>query len=395
MREHVHTEPAPSVAAGSRLRYIDALRGIAALLVQWLHVANSYRALSHETAAHVRWLNDFVSEIDIGRIGVVVFFLISGFVIPFSIRRDSAAPVLGFAVRRLFRIYPAYWLSVPLAAFVFYWLVGQPFTAAELAANLTLTQDIFGLRPAEGVYWTLTVELAFYALCVALLLCRSLFSARRIALLSVALAAAHTFAMFMRWLGTPVISVGASFWLLNLSVMLCGALFRLVRSDSAPDRLAGLALRGLAIFYVAVLPAVVVLAIHKPFNYAVPYAIAFAVFIAGTTVLRIETRLTDWLGRISYSIYLFHPIVFQPVYLWLMRQPAESAWRTQHLAVYLLANLVLTLIAAVLVFRFVEQPGIRLGRRLAARFEQRRATATASSSADARAPIAAAEATAG
>ena len=106
---------------GGRLRYIDALRGIAAVLVLWLHVANSYRAMSPQTEAHARWLNDFISQIDIGRIGVVVFFLISGFVIPFSIKPASAAPVAGFVIRRVFRIYPAYWLSVPLAAWVFYW----------------------------------------------------------------------------------------------------------------------------------------------------------------------------------------------------------------------------------------------------------------------------------
>jgi peptidoglycan/LPS O-acetylase OafA/YrhL len=56
-----------------------------------------------------------------------------------------------------------------------------------------------------------------------------------------------------------------------------------------------------------------------------------------------------------------------------MHQPAGSAWRTQHLAVYLVANLVLTLIAASLVFRCVERPMIRLGHRLATLYEQRAA----------------------
>ena len=50
---------------------------------------SGYRALSPETASQSRWLNDFIVEIDIGRLGVVVFFLISGFVIPFSIRPSA------------------------------------------------------------------------------------------------------------------------------------------------------------------------------------------------------------------------------------------------------------------------------------------------------------------
>jgi peptidoglycan/LPS O-acetylase OafA/YrhL len=371
MDEQLDNSPAQRAAeSGARLRYIDALRGIAALLVLWLHVANCYRALSPETAAHVRWLNDFVSTIDIGRIGVVVFFLISGFVIPFSIRPERGAPIGSFAIRRVFRIYPAYWLSVPLAAFVFFWMVGGTFTAGQFLANLTLLQSVFGIRHAEPVYWTLVVELGFYALCIVLLLGRSLYSVRRVAILCAALAAMHLFGVFMIWLGNAVLTVGESFWMLNLSVMLWGTLYRL---DKRGDRVATLAFWGLGVFYVLALPVASML-VGKPLpSYTLSYALAFAIFIVGTRFVRIETRLTDWLGRVSYSIYLFHPIVFQPIYLWLMGQPVDSAWRTQHLAVYLVANLVLTLATATLVFRFVERPMIRLGHRLAERYEQRAA----------------------
>ena len=87
-----------TLRAGGRLRYIDALRGIAALLVLWLHVANCFHTLSPATEAGSRWLNDYVTDIDIGRVGVVIFFLISGFVVPFSIRADGDAPIIPFAI---------------------------------------------------------------------------------------------------------------------------------------------------------------------------------------------------------------------------------------------------------------------------------------------------------
>ncbi|HEV7490547.1 MAG TPA: acyltransferase [Rhodanobacteraceae bacterium] len=370
--------PATSVPIEhGRLRYIDALRGIAALLVLWLHVSNSYRAMSPNAEAHARWLGDFISQIDIGRIGVVVFFLISGFVIPFSIKPASAAPVAGFVIRRVFRIYPAYWLSVPLAAWVFYWMIGTPFGVGDFLVNLTLLQDVFGVPAAEGVYWTLLVEFGFYALCIALLLCRSLFSARRIAVLSASLALVHFFGMFMLWLGPPVLSVGVCFWLLNMSVMLWGTLYRLEASGGGNDRIASLLLRALAIFYALVLPVGATLVIRSLPNYTVSYALGFIVFIAGTRFLRMETRLTDWLGRISYSIYLFHPLVYQPIWIWLMQQPATSIWRTQHVMVYLGVNLLLTLMVASLVFRLVERPAIRLGHRIASRYEQRPSRAVA------------------
>lgn len=351
-----------------RLRYVDALRGIAALLVLWMHVANGYHALG-PAPMRGSWLNDIFASIDIGRIGVVVFFLISGFVVPFSIHAGSAAPVRGFAIRRFFRLFPAYWLSVPLAAFAFFWAVGSPFSARELLVNLTLLQDLVGVRPAEGVYWTLLVELVFYALCVALLLGRSLFSARRIALIAAALAMAHLFAMFMYWLGKPVASVALSFWPLNLSVMLFGTLYRL-HATGERDAAASLIMKTLGIFYAVALPFGAMLAVHKMPTYTIAYALGFIVFVAGTRVVRIATPLTDGLGRISYSIYLLHPIVAELIYLWLLRQPVASAWRTQHLAVYLAAVTALTLCAAAFAYRFVEAPAIRLGHRLAARRER-------------------------
>ncbi len=334
-----------------------------------MHVANGYHALSPATVAHGSALNDLFARVDIGRIGVVVFFLVSGFVVPFSIRADSTAPVQGFAIRRLFRIFPAYWLSVPLAAFAFFWAAGSPFSTRELLVNLTLLQDIVGVRPAEGVYWTLLVELVFYALCIVLLLGRSLFSTRRLAIVAASLALLHVFAMFMVWLGRPVASVSLAFWPLNLSLMFFGALYRM-QATAGADRVASSILKALAIFYALALPAGALLAVHKVPTYTIAYALGFLVFVAGTRVVRVETALTDWLGRISYSIYLLHPIVAELLYLWLLRQPVASPWRAQPLAAYLAVVTALTLCAAALAYRFVEAPAIRLGHRLAARRER-------------------------
>ena len=358
---------AAALANGAgRLRYVDALRGLAALLVVWLHASNGFRSLSSQG----HWLDTIASSIDVGRIGVVVFFLISGFVIPFSIQRTSAAPIGTFVIRRILRIYPAYWLSVPLAAYAFYWSAGAGFSAGELLANLTLMQGVFGARHAEGIYWTLVVELAFYGLCIALLLTRSLFDARRVALLATVLALAHVFAMFTLWLGRPIVSVPVAFWPLNLSVMLWGALYRL-DTDGECDRFSALLLRALGVLFIVGLPIGASLAVHARAIYATAYAIGFVVFLVGMRYVRVETRATDWLGRISYSMYLFHPLVLQPLYLGLIREPADSPWRAQHAGIWLAVTIALTLVVASLVYKYVEAPAIRLGHRLANAWERR------------------------
>src|SRR5947208_1617487 len=98
----------PAPLSSERLRYIDALRAIAALLVVWLHAAATFPMASPETAATGGVFVAIPGFIDVGHIGVVVFFLISGFVIPFSILPDRAAPVGSFVIKRILRIYPSY-----------------------------------------------------------------------------------------------------------------------------------------------------------------------------------------------------------------------------------------------------------------------------------------------
>lgn len=350
-----------------RLRHIDALRAIAALLVLWLHVSEVYVGLAAGGRLPGSGLHDIASMLGIGRVGVVAFFLISGFVIPFSIRADRPAPVGTFLIKRFFRIFPAYWLSIPLGALTGFWLWGKPFGARDFLVNLTLLQDFFGIPGAEGLYWTLLVELLFYALCVVLLLAGSLFDMRRVCALAIALGFVHAAATVASWAGAPLMPPTFAFGLLNLSIMLCGTLYRscIVGTAARDDAWLRFGVRGLFAYYLVVLPAGAVWAVGVHDNAALSYALGLLVFVLGASVVRIATRLTDWLGRVSYSIYLLHPVVLYALLWWLLRQPQGSWWRTRHLGWYLLVNAGLTVALATIVYRLVEQPGIRLGRRCA------------------------------
>lgn len=359
----------PGEGARGRLRYIDALRAIAALMVVWLHVSESFAAAGG-AATGGRALAEFAWAVDLGRVGVVVFFLISGFVIPPSLDTARPAPLASFAVKRLLRIYPAYWLSIPLSAFAAWWLWGRPFGAAELAVNATLLQDLLGVPAASGVYWTLLVELAFYALCMLLAWGGILHDARRIGTIALALAGLHLAIVTGLWLR------GAGGTLLallpfHLSLMLTGSLCRQAQCGVALPRAAGRMLHALLLFFLFVFPVGAAWVLGPAHNYVVSSALGVAVFLVGTRLVRIESRLTDWLGRISYSIYLFHMPVFYPLLWWVTRQPLDSAWRNQHLAIWLVVVLLPTLLVAELAYRFVERPGMRFGQRWATRLQRR------------------------
>ena len=349
-----------------RLRHIDALRAIAALLVLWRHVADAFAGLGPGVSG--RWIVEWSAALDFGRVGVVTFFLVSGYVIPFSIHPERPSPVATFLIRRFFRIYPAYWLSIPLGAFATLWIWGLPFGVRDFLVGLTLLQDFFGARSALGLYWTLLVEWTFYLLCVVLLVTGSFGRPRRWLLLSIAFTAIYSAEIFLHWMtGASTIGSPVAFGLLNLSLMLLGTLYRrlLVEHDGSSDPWLRHGVFGLLAWHLLVLPLGATLVIGAVGNATISYALGLLVFVAGVSFVQVRSRLTDWLGRISYSIYLFHPVVFMLLLWGLQRLPPQSPWRAQHLGIYLLANALITVAFATLVYHFVERPGIDLGRRTA------------------------------
>ena len=149
-----------------RLAHIDSIRAIAALMVVTIHSSAAVvpvRPVAMHAGQVFDWL---VQNLDFGRIGVVLFFVISGFVIPASLREGTRRGE--FWVRRVLRLYPAYWVSIALAALVHWQIAGSAWSPRVLLANATMLQSLLHVGDLEGVYWTLKLELAFYAGCYLL-----------------------------------------------------------------------------------------------------------------------------------------------------------------------------------------------------------------------------------
>lgn len=143
-------------AVQARVGELDALRGLAALGVVLFHYTTFYQ----QEQGHLQPLG---FGFPAGNYGVHLFFLISGFVIFMTLERTRTA--MDFVVSRFSRLFPAYWAAMVITAATVFaiGLPGQRLPATHLLANLTMVQEILGFEHLDGSYWTLQVELFFYA----------------------------------------------------------------------------------------------------------------------------------------------------------------------------------------------------------------------------------------
>lgn len=167
--------PSPTAtAAPRRLGELDALRGLAALAVVLFHYTYRFYEL-HPLAPtlpfQLRW----------GAHGVDLFFAISGFVILMTLHRCKRPS--DFLVSRFVRLYPAYWVAlVTTFCVVSIWsLPGRSVTLGQALVNLTMNQDLLNVPHVDGVYWSLQIELIFYAWMFALFCLGRLSAIRHVA----------------------------------------------------------------------------------------------------------------------------------------------------------------------------------------------------------------------
>jgi exopolysaccharide production protein ExoZ len=141
---------------------LDIIRFSAALMVTLFHL--SYHSWHNSTTASAIYLEKDLLVIGrffkSGYVGVPIFFVLSGFVIAIS-ANDKC--VFAFLRSRFLRLYPSAWICATITLLV---LVGDP----EWVRKYSHSMSLWPAAPwVDPVYWTLAVELTFYAL-VAIML---------------------------------------------------------------------------------------------------------------------------------------------------------------------------------------------------------------------------------
>ncbi|MCJ2105204.1 acyltransferase [Methylobacterium sp. E-041] len=342
-----------------RFANIDGLRAVAALCVMVEHMFGDLLRQTAPGAGPMRVVGMALSQsVSLGRYGVAIFFLISGFVVPFSIRGEC--PLAHFAISRLFRLYPALWFALAVLTATA-WVSGEPPATATVLANMTMAPMILGQPWLSPIYWTLFVELVFYLL-VALLF--SAGALRRVGvLLAVALGliVATVLPVTLRIHGLanlPVQYLG-----LHLAWLFVGLLLRLGMVERRRGAMGAVLLLVLAQGGAVLLVADYSLARADLFviDGRIPvmsaYALAVATFWIAVRARRPRSMLAR-IGLISYAMYLLHGSVNVAIYR--LMPLTGSMPDALTMAICTLS----TLVVSWMVYMRIERPMIRLGRRL-------------------------------
>ncbi|MEY9107479.1 MULTISPECIES: acyltransferase family protein [Bradyrhizobium] len=343
-----------------RLAFIDTLRGIAVLAVLVQHVFEVILE-KHPTGVYYGPLHDiFGYYMNFGRFGVVLFFFVSGFVIPFSFP-DSATPVRDFTISRFFRLYPAYWTSIVVGLVSVQLLDSKSFPLGQIAANVTMLQTFVNVPNLWVFYWTLAIELLFYVGCT-ILFAMGLLN-RRFTAVTIVVAAAlvgTTAALFIESRAvSSVMEVG-----LNLSAMFLGKIIR--------DTVIGGKLRWTHVTVCTLLYAVFAATLSDRrfggvyqenffYSYSIGSAyICAAVVFIGFAVFgeRMAWRPMAFVGVISYSVYLMSPFAIVYVHRLVWFGDGPFGW-----SIFLVVILALSILVSWMTYTFIEKPSISFGQR--------------------------------
>ncbi|WP_197057468.1 acyltransferase family protein [Aureimonas altamirensis] len=372
-----------------RVEFANTLRGLAALSVVFAHYFGvfwtSREAVAELTLAPILPYDIFAVPIYVssfhfepivswGAFGVALFFIISGFVIPFSLQKTTRLEFLG---NRVFRIIPTYIVGFTFTMLAIiiskiYFNSEWPFTTQEILIHyIPGVRDILGSRNIDGIIWTLEIEMKFYLVCMV---ATPLF-VRRSKLVFICPAFVFAFGVFAsnnmeRFNNYPSIHQAISS--LNFASAFIVYMFA-----------------GTAIFYTHVglikermgaLTVLLLIAASSllwwlnpsglPLVIAPSFGLAVIVFYAAWCFPELFKRrtFTSFLANISYPLYVIHGVAGYV----LLRIALDQGWPAWF---SLVAVTALAMAISYAIHLYVEAPTQRIGKRLGHKSKLRQATA--------------------
>ena len=293
---------------------LDGLRFFAVGGVIFEHWASGFPGL----------LRDVVERLDLGGLGVECFFVLSGFLITLILLglkdgHSSFRTALGhFYMRRVLRIFPAYYLALLVTALLL------PEMRGVLGWNAAYLSNLYPVwhgtwPPAGGHFWSLSVEEQFYLFWPLLVLVSPKATVKRLAIGLVLVAPASRWIVWTLAGGSHIAN-----WTVATSALdlLCVGALLACLTYQAPKEFEERLVRVLAL--VGAVAFVLYAALYM-FWRDTPYYIVLARLLTGVffgaLVLSaargndgvagrvLGSKAVVWVGLISYGLYIWHPFI--------------------------------------------------------------------------------------
>jgi peptidoglycan/LPS O-acetylase OafA/YrhL len=339
-----------SPSTSKRYLELDALRGIAAVLVVFFHFTMGRPEAS--------------LGFKFGATGVDLFFIISGFVIFMSLSKIRS--VSDFWISRVSRLYPTYWAAVTFTFVIKTLHTDFALTQADwwqYVGNLTMFQFYLNLRDLDDSYWTMIIEMLFYGSIIAVFAVRLLWLVEPLGVFaSVLLAIASHFYSYHKFVYLPYYYIPI---LPFAPLFFAGILFYKIQITQKQVLMRSLALVacfasqcylfkfGRSHDYISATEYGLVLSV---------YFGLFGLFVSNNLRVLVSP-LTLFLGKISFALYLIHEYVSINVVI-------PFLTKQLHLNFWMAAGGIAFPLAVLLAFLITEYVEVPVGRWMKSKLRQ-------------------------
>ena len=306
---------------------LNGLRFIAAFLViihhieqlKWISKLDSYL-----------YVVPFVKVI--GKLGVVLFFVLSGFLITYLLLAEEKTfddiSIKKFYMRRILRIWPLYFFIIILAIFILPYIklftlngFGINEVHSDLATKLILyalflpniVLSMIAVIPYASHTWSIGTEEQFYLVWPVFM---KYLKKNRIFLMIIIIISYLTIRLFLANPMSdfmPYKKIIREFWsTFNIECMAIGGIFGILLFRH--DKILNLIKNNL-IFYASIVlvSILMILGVYIPYIQAEFFSVFFVIIILNFAAnenikISLENKYFNYLGNISYGLYMYHPI---------------------------------------------------------------------------------------
>lgn len=317
---------------------ITFLRGIASLLVCFQHLIG---AGNLEGEKYLKSDNILQILYGFGYVGVYMFFTISAFIIPYSLYQNKyhIRNFFSYLLRRAIRLDPPYWLRLLSVVLIIVFLPSykvepDTFDVERLLAHLFYMNWYFGYEWFSLMYWTLEIEFQFYIL---IGLCYNLFTHKNkiISYLSLII---FLFATYITPNSYTIFAYG--------EIFIVGILVFLYYTKH-------FSYKEFIIFLVC---AILIALLKQPLKTLAPTLLTSACILW----LNLDTKIGNFLGKISYSLYLVHAPIGQRLIYESFNFIQNPLLRT----CWVIFAIFVAILAAYIYYLVIEKPFIALSKKV-------------------------------